>query len=335
MADQQNYLTETHRIEDKISKTRLLELLSLLGASAVLSIFALNYVHNKFITKKDREKLALIKKYEKETQIAINKEIQANRTAHKQVYNVAKLVDYEAYLKKQRREILNKYPSAYLTFNAFKGKTRLYYILGFLALLVGDAAGFIYLRKRLNKDAVEFFYRVPKAEDPYGLKPEITIRAFVDHLPNSKEFTKQMFSDIDTYLRISEKVSSGLDEKKAKKHIEKALNDINRFCNIYYPIVTPEDYFRIEVILWHYVFNLYGNAPTGLVSKFIKDYTIRKMLSLYIRRNLPVMFDVVNGEFIEKDYKTYILLKIIYDADTKYGILQNLRKALDPLPFEM
>ncbi|MEM4067587.1 MAG: hypothetical protein QXV17_12100, partial [Candidatus Micrarchaeaceae archaeon] len=149
-----------------------------------------------------------------------------------------------------------------------------------------------------------------------------------------KEQLPVIFSDLDTILRIFQTVIKSDDEKIISEKISEKMVIIYRFLNKYYKeLLSNDNLLRIEFILWHYCASFYGNIPTGLIGRLIKDYTLRKMLSHYSQGYLPVVFDVVQSRFIERDYDSYLLLNVLYTTDRFYNILSDLKKTLDPLPF--
>lgn len=315
-------ISESHRTLYRLWKLKMTEVFFFFLMGSLGAFMIIENVKDYFYTKEDRYSLQRIREYKQQADMMYSQGRLDNTT----------YTQYIDMLRKSEEKILSQYSSPYFTIGIFTTKSKLNFAFIYGILFFAIAGGFYFLNRETKKHA-NFFYQSPQQEDPLGLSGEIKIRFFVSR-KMYKDVINEVFNNIDDFMRVLQYASKGLDEKKAKEVVNRQMNNISSFIKKFYPNLDKAvNYLRIEVILWHYVASLYGNAPTGLIGKHIKDYTLRKMLTLYYRKHLPVMFDVVNGNFMERDYDAYILLSVLYHADEKFKIFDELKKNLDPLPF--
>ena len=323
--DEQEFkpLTESHRISSRIQNYITTDYLAIFGASILCYVFILFAFNNVFMHKHDKENLHKIHEYRQQVdQMEMNRQISNEKAGQ-----------YLTYLNKKESQIKSKYPPILFITDVFRTKLNriIAFILYFIPLFT--AIGTIFYFRKDFKEKSKFFYQVAKKEDPLSLPREIQIRMFVGR-DIYKEQLPVIFSDLDTILRIFQTVIKSDDEKIISEKISEKMVIIYRFLNKYYKeLLSNDNLLRIEFILWHYCASFYGNIPTGLIGRLIKDYTLRKMLSHYSQGYLPVVFDVVQSRFIERDYDSYLLLNVLYTTDRFYNILSDLKKTLDPLPF--
>jgi len=172
-----------------------------------------------------------------------------------------------------------------------------------------------YVIRRLDK---EFFYRLPKQDEylKYGnpnlVKPkwrnyklklptgkEITISEVEDVLPKfkSKSSYAKFLALIEGNILTDKKVLKGKEHNNPVKvdfNYEESLEYIrnlaikNTLEGIKLGILNPfnereiKDFLvAITFVYLHRIASYYGNTPLGLLSIFIKDYTLKRVLSYY------------------------------------------------------
>lgn len=318
-----DHLTESHKVRSRILETEFWNRVFFFVLASV-STFLLVLVLNKALyMKEDKETLKKIEVYKR----------QIDDSLLKKKISVKQHDEYTKYLREKEKQIKDTYPLPIFLFNVFKTKANKFlYILVLSVPLLINLGLYIYLRKRFKKDAKELFYQVPKQEDPLGLPQQIKIRFFIARY--DKSIIEKEFRDLDTLMRILQYASDNLDENKAQSVIDELMKEVKSYIEKFYPVLnSPEIYLRLEFILWHYIVSLYGNAPTGLIGKHVVDYGLRKALTLYTRKHLPVLYDATTGKPIKENYTAYILLNVLYSVDRDRVIFKRIDKALNPLPF--
>lgn len=233
-------------------------------------------------------------------------------------------------------KIKKKYPtpiSPLLTlFPKFYGSQKpIYLALSFLPLLVGFGSYFLFRLYLRKIDA--FFYSVAEKEPPLNIQKEIKYSFFLYNAEKSeerKELLQKTFKKPQELVVIMNgSLARDFDEKLARKIITETISKVLEHAREFYPFISEKEYaFYLEVMLWHYVVFLNGNIPTGLMAVYIKSHTLKRMLSLYQRGLLPLLYRY--GEVDKEEFKAYVYLRCFYEADERFSLLDKF-KVLDPL----
>lgn len=321
-------LSESHRLLYKIARRNIVAFFAFVFIGSLAYFLFFGEIYKNFLyTKEDRVALATIEEY-KENAIRLRRE---GKISEKTLFEYSKL------LEEKRKEIEDKYPGFVVplaSLSKYQGNKIVFAFVFYLIPLLLLSSAYFYIIRDLKKER-DFFYQYPQKEPIVPFKKEIKLRAFLRRKIYKKELLDRFFVDLDLFMRaleysLSEEV--GFDEQKAFKIITDLLKKAEKFISVFYPHYNKvENYLRIEIILWHHIASLYGNLPTGIAAKTVKDYTAKKMLTLYARKQLPVLYSS-SGEFLEKDYEAYVCLTILYSLDKKYDFFKTLSKELDPVP---
>lgn len=188
--------------------------------------------------------------------------------------------------------------------------------------------GYYFLQKQLKK-IDQFFYPVATKEPPLPLPKEVKYSFFAYGLENErrKKLLSKTFKNLETLIRIMNGgLATDFDEKKARKRINQAVKKVLCYAKKFYPFIPEEEYaFYLEVLFWHYVISLNGNVPTGLMAVYVKSPTLKKMLSLYQRKLLPVIYRA--GKVDQENFKPYVYLRALYESLD----FEEFFKEFDPL----
>lgn len=309
------YVSESHAQYAAIRKTRFW---AKVGAFVVGSFMVWTFyqvVKPVLYSAQDRQALELIKEYRERSQA-----IRDDKTRK----------EYLNMLKEEEDRIRKKYSTVWISLwglSKHSGKTKAVLVLLMVFPFLVFLGIFAYLKRWLWPRWDEFFLSVPQRESPLVLpKKGLT-------LWGTSPFEKEVFSDPESFKKVFA-YAEGLPEKEVSKEIQKILKDAKEFLNRFYSgLQTDKVLFYFQVILWHYCGSLYANLPTGLLSLYVKDYGLKKLLSLYARNHLPAFLDVT-GKFLEEEYSVYVLCRLFYECDQAVGMRERLNK-FSPLPFEI
>ncbi len=304
--DSKDYLTESHKIYEYVSYTRIFTRIALFIIFFFISYLFIDNTKTFFYKKEDRQMLDTIEKYR---QLAYQRHYVEKKMTLKDY------LKYTTYLDEQEKKVHDKYPSPIFIWNLLYYRYPFFYPLFFFLIFL---AGYLFYKKKIEPSLVEFFYQEAQQEPAMSTPSKLLDLNFLKDtsvfgFTISENLFNNTFKDFGKFV---EYVSSGtggmfnLDNVKSDmgKIKEKLQNDIEHLG------VDKIEFMYFALILCTHKEALnYGNVPTGLISVTIKDYTLKKMLSLYYRRHLPALYDI-NGKFIERDYKPYVYLKIFYFA---------------------
>ncbi|GEM_PF-3686345 len=127
-----------------------------------------------------------------------------------------------------------------------------------------------------------------------------------------REVVKVMKGGIKTKVYDEKRV------KKAKKDILIILKKYEKEVLSEEEISNEEKVYELFIlgfVLWHFVLNLWGNVPTGVLSIYIRDEVLRKVLALYQRRHLPITEVKERKSRVERGYKRKIDEGVVLKVD--------------------
>lgn len=228
-------------------------------------------------------------------------------------------------------KVKEKYPTPIspllVLFGDKYGKQKpIYFALSFLPLLLGFFLA--YQIKKYREKTDQFFYQYADKEPPLSLPKELKY-AFFFHDKN-KEFIQKTFKNPrELQVIMNGGLATSFDENLARKVISETISQVLEHAREFYPFIPEKEYaFYLEVLLWHYLISLNGNVPTGLMAVYIQSPTLKKMLSLYQRRLLPLLYRY--GEVDKEELKPYVYLRCFYEACERFKLLDKFNP-LDPL----
>lgn len=97
-----------------------------------------------------------------------------------------------------------------------------------------------------------------------------------------------------------------------------------------------EEHFKMVVafVLFHYVSGLYGNIPAGFLVTRIKDYTLKRVISVYhMRKRIITKFK--NREVKEDEFPSAVLDAIHTYRPGGISVFERLSARFNPLPFTL
>jgi hypothetical protein len=188
----------------------------------------------------------------------------------------------------------------------------------------------------------DFFYQVAERE-PVSNLPDKPPYPVLSKVP--EKYRKELWKDFDGFhvflaSGIKERGDVKFNYEEAKKEIEEQVKKVKEFFDKFYPDFDKEklDVFA-RVILWHYLISFYGNVPTGTLSVYVKDKSLKVALSTYNPKNYKkpriYYFDKLKGQvlYYEDKIEPYVFLEGLYGADKEYGIFKKIADKFCPLPF--
>ncbi|WP_297445794.1 hypothetical protein [Desulfurobacterium sp.] len=304
----QEYLTESHKVKEKVFKERLINSIVTFFAGIFLFYIGINFLHNFFYPPEIKQ---AVKEYRAQGRIKEAKKIE-------ELYPVPTPLNIwkENFYGHKKRAIVEL----------------LFYITVPVALM-------LYITKWTSNKR-SFFYQIAKKE-PVMKIPKKT-KVIFKKIPKR---INEWFKDFDTLHKLmGGAVIEGEDIKfeteKMRKDVEHYKKLIVEHFKKFYPNEDVEKFtFFTEFLLWHHLVSMYGNMPTGLAAIYIKDSTFKIGLGIYARKLLPVTYYFDDKEKKVKIYKDkvepYLFLRSFYEADKKYNILNTLTDKYNPLPFKL
>lgn len=306
------YISETHKQRYLLERKRLKDfiftvLFALFLAAGFYWIFGVLVY-----TKEDREKLRLIREYRVQA---------AERVKDPYLHE-----RYMRYLREEEKKIKDKYPfPALWSLGKYPGNKAVFLFFSLLPV-IAYAGFYIYAKKKLFPELDRIFLPVIGREEPMELPQkgyDLWGSRYADiekKFLSSPETVKRLFAALDI-KRI----------KEAEKFIEELSRESEAFLKKYFPYENHKEVlFAVEFLLFHHLASLYGNLPTSLLGKYVKDYNLRKALSLYQRNHAPVIVGI-NGELLKKEEEAFILCKIFYILDSRLKLRKRLDEKFDPL----
>ncbi len=300
---QNDYLTESHKIYEYIFYNRLFTKIIFFVIFFVIGFVFMNSTKDYFYKEEDRIALQKIKEYRKQAdEKLVNKQMDSYTYGY-----------YVSYLAKKEEEIRNKYGSPIFVWNLLNYRYPFFYPLFFIVLFL---LGFYLWKKKVESKLDNFFYQVSEPEPAMSKPSKLVDLTYLKDpsefgLSITPEFFNSVFKDFDKFVEYVSSGTAGLFKKEnVKKEFTKFYESIKKDIELLGIDKTEFLYFCL-ILLTHSEALNYGSVPTGLISTTIKDYTLKKMLSMYYRMHVPVLYDV-KGEFIERDYKAHVYLKAFY-----------------------
>lgn len=232
---------------------------------------------------------------------------------------------------------------------------KIYFVLGYLAWYLGGCFLSFYLLLRWFKSKEKFFLQIPKKEEIYVFRKEKTID--LNYMFGTKFPFANYFSDVNkvnNFINSSVIVEQeGLFEKKIKKgdkfknFVEKMTKEYLNYVEVFYPFLLEEKEkveFYFKFILWHYVLNLYGNLPTGILTPLLKDENFKIILGVYQRKLLPVIYVKQKKSAHSSEYKvtylkekffSYFFLRSFYETEKIFDLFKTVENKFSPFKFEI
>ncbi|MEM0325764.1 MAG: hypothetical protein QW733_01860 [Desulfurococcaceae archaeon] len=316
--DNTDYLSESHRHRSKVEKARFWSWIIGVMTLTMLGFMAMETARDMAISKEDKKTLGKIKGYRQQ--------------AYKIIRNSQTLQSYLRKLDKAQKEIESKYPTiAIWNITRWQGsKTVFFLVLSFPIFLL--IAMNVYLRKKLFREWDKFSLKAPETEKPSDfLKlPEKPLSLW--HGRYSPEIVnKYLLKEVDLRKIFA---FCPFPEEEVRKEIDRMLKqEVKPLLKKFFPYEKHEEVlFCIELILYHHAACLYGNVPTSLAGKYIKDYPLKKLLALYQRNHVPVIVGV-DKQLIESEIPAYILCKLFYFLDKTLSLRETISKKFNPIPF--
>lgn len=309
---EREYISETHKQRHLLEKYKTKQYIFTLLAIFLWGIGFYFLFSEVLYTQEDREKLKLIKEYRMQA---------LEKIKDPDVYT-----EYINYLKQEEEKIKDKYPfPALWNVGSYPGNKLLFVGFSLLPFLIATV-GYIYLKKKVFPEWDKFVLPVVGQEPPMIL-PEKGENLWGDRY---KELEKKFLTDPD----VVRKLFASLKIKEmpsAEKFIAELMKECEDFLKKYFPYEKHKEVlFCIEFLLFHHFASLYGNIPTSLLGKYIKDYNLRKALSLYQRNHVPVIVSI-KGKLIEREEEAFILCKIFYTCDRTLKLRERINEKFDPL----
>lgn len=321
----ENYMTESHKIRDRITKERVTSYIVLGIIFLTFGFIITNKIHNRFLP----EPLRTVKmQWEK---------------ALKSPLSTEEEIELRKGYKKVKKEINRLYPVPSV-FNIF---TNPFYnhkeraILEFL-ILIGIPFGIYVASYMWLARKKDFFYQIAERE-PVSNLPDKPPYPILSSIP--EKLRKKMWKDFDTFhvflaSTIKENKDLKFDYEGAKREIERLVRKVKEYFDKFYPEFNKEKLDVLtRVILWHYLISFYGNAPTGTLSIYVKDPSLKIALSTYdpriYRKPRIYYYDKLKGKVIyyEDKIEPYLFLEGLYGADREHGIFKQIADKFCPLPF--
>lgn len=318
--DNTDYLSESHRHRSKVEKARFWSWVIGVLTLTMLGFIAMEIARDMAIPEEDKKMLEKIQEYRQQ--------------AYRTIKDPQALQSYLQKLDKAQKEIESKYPTIALwNITRWQGSKPVFFLALFFPIFLLIAMN-VYLRKKLFKDWDKFFLKAPEPEKPSDfLKlPEKPLRLW--HGRYSPEIINKYLLDEVDLRRIF--AFCPFPEEEVRKEIDRLLKQkVKPLLERFFPYEKHDEVlFCIELILFHYAACLYGNVPTSLAGKYIKDYPLKKLLALYQRNHVPVIVGV-DKQLIESEVPAYILCKLFYFLDKTLQLREQLNKKFNPIPFEV
>ncbi len=318
--DNTDYLSESHRHRAKVEKARFWSWIIGVFTLTVLGFIAMDIVRGMAIPEEDKKILRKIEEYRQQ--------------AYRTIKDPQALQSYLQKLEKAQKEIESKYPTIALwNITRWQGSKPVFFLALSFPIFVLIAMH-VYLKKKLFKEWGKFFLKAPEPEKPSDfLKlPEKPLSLW--HGRYSPEMVNRYLVNEVDLRRIF--AFCPFPEEEVRKEIDRMLKEkVKPLLERFFPYEKHEEVlFCIELILYHHSACLYGNVPTSLAGKYIKDYPLKKLLALYQRNHMPVIVGV-DKRLIESEVPAYILCKLFYFLDKTLMLRETINKKFNPIPFEI
>lgn len=303
MQQKEEFLSESHRIKEKVREKALdIIILLLLGAVGYL---ALGYfLREHLISEADRKSLELINRYRVMSQDA----------------------DYLRRLEEVESRIKSKYPVVITPLQVYSliksPASGVYKAIGiayvFFPLVAGVGIA-LYLRRVYDKAGVEIFYQTHTLEkELYRKEPDYPYFTDTDVVDwNTLVDVRQV---LELYAYAGNLKAQEYEKLRNAVYLAKDLVLIYAFHTL--PRTAQDKKFQaiLYFLLWHYGICLFGNVPVGYLSRYVKDEDLKTALAIYQRRRVNV-----SGEELARK-----VLMVLACCDRDNG-LYDIFAEIDPL----
>ncbi len=124
--------------------------------------------------------------------------------------------------------------------------------------------------------------------------------------------------------------------KKISQEIGKHVDAMAKWgTSMGFILPEQEKHFRMiaTFVLFHYVAGLYGNIPAGFLVTRIKDYTLKRVISVYHMKK-RIITNFKDREVEEDKFPSAVLDTIhTYKVAGEISVFEDLRNKFNPLPF--
>jgi len=271
-------------------------------------------------------------------------------------------LDYKSLVSEDINKIKSKYslyihPLSLIT--AKENSYRLFVLLSYTIPVFLVYLGLLFKRK-LEK-VVKEFTSSPKQIEPIPISPEdyktifdfkvlgIDQKLFEEIVGDIKKvqalFVKSITADVKSFVgEHLPKPKEGqvvYSADRVNRAIRYVLNEIEHFAEtlqLYKEVDKQKANCYLTFLLHHYIVNLYGNLPSGLLVVNVKDKTLKRLLGIYQRKLLlrehpnMTVYDKQANEVL-----TALFLTTVFDRKVGLyvGVLEYLKSEFDPLPFDL